>query len=306
MKAKKIYLADILCFLGSSVHSVDGYNEEAYIDNLADVQNTVSTTLDWINPSKKKNTQTIAENSLAKTIITGDDVEYTQTIQEQGKCIIRVDNPKKAIALIGNHFFLNQEERSIHPTAIISPKAKIGNNVYIGPYVIIGESTIGDNSYISPFVRLYDDVVIGSNCTIKEGAVIGGTGFGFEIDEEGNHFRFPQLGGVIIGNNVEIGANTCIDRGALTDTVIGDFTKIDNLCHIAHNNKIGNNCIITSGTQIAGSNIIGDNIWFGPNSTIKEWCGVESDSLVGIGSVVIRKVKSGTRVFGIPADKIEF
>ena len=154
-------------------------------------------------------------------------------------------------------------------------------------------------------MRLYDDVAIGSNCVIKEGAVIGGTGFGFEVDDEGNHFRFPQLGGVIIGNNVEIGANTCIDRGALSSTVIGDFTKIDNQCHIAHNNKIGRNCIITSGTQIAGSNVIGDNIWFGPNSTIKEWCDIESDSFVGIGSVVIRKVKTGARVFGVPADKID-
>lgn len=305
MIKKRILVSEIIGYLGPAVYRVDGFCEDMYIDNLSSAKEVSSTTLDWINPNKKEQAQSIAESTVAKTIIVGNGVVYNESIKNQGKCLITVSNPKLAIAKIGNEFFLRKVEPTIHPTAIISSGAKIGSNIYIGPYAVIGDAVIGDNCIISSNVRIYDDVVVGNNCIIKEGAVIGGAGFGFEIDEEGNHFRFPQLGGVHIGNHVDIGANTCIDRGALSDTIIGDYVKIDNLVHIAHNVQIGNNAMIIACSEVSGSCVIEENTWVGPNTSIREWQHIESNSLIGIGSVVVKNIPSGEVWAGNPAKRLK-
>ena len=146
-----------------------------------------------------------------------------------GKILIRVKNPKVALAEVGNHFFVEPPKPGIHPTAIIDPEAKIGKNVSIGALCVIGKAVIGEGGVLDTNVRVYDDVVLGKGCVVKAGAVLGGAGFGYERDADGNKFRFPQIGQLIMGDYVEVGANTCIDRGALADTVIGDYTKINNL-----------------------------------------------------------------------------
>ena len=230
---KKITIKEILQFLGERVLQVHGPVEGVYIDNLAEVERVNETTLDWIKPSKP-NKQEIAEKSKASVLLVDAVVQPID-----GKTLIVVKNPKVALAEIGNYFFVEKVMPGIHPTAIIHPEAKIGSNCHIGPYTVIGKATIGDNCVIDAHVRIYDDVVMGHDCVIKAGAVLGGVGFGYERDEEGNKFRFPQIGQLVIGDYVEVGSNTCIDRGALSDTMIGNYTKINNLCHIAHNNKIG-------------------------------------------------------------------
>ncbi len=305
MIKKTVRINDLIKILRFEYIAIEGPTENVLIDNLADLNHVSETTLDWVN-SNKSNKQEISEESKANVLLVDNGVHYTIKHKKQGKTLIYVKNPRKAIALVGNAFFVEKYKPEIHQTAIVDAKAQIGTDVYIGAYCIIGKSIIGNNCVLLPHTRVYDNVIIGNNCYIKEGVVIGGDGFGFEHDESGNLFRFPQLGSVVIGNNVEIGSNSCIDRGAFSDTIIGDYTKIDNLCHIAHNNSIGKNCVVTAGTIISGSNTIGDNVWFGPNSSVRDWCKIESNSFIGIGSSVIKRVKEGNKVFGVPAAKIDY
>ena len=187
---------------------------------------------------------------------------------------------------------------------MVHPEAIVGKNVSIGAYTIIGKATIGDGCVIDSYVRIYDDVEMGKECDIKAGVVLGGAGFGFERDEQGNRFRFPQIGRLLIGNDVEIGANTCIDRGALSDTVIGDHTKINNLCHIAHNNQIGRNVVITGCVNVSGSNVIDDNVWIAPNASIRGFVHLGEGCVVGMGAVVTKNIPAGETWVGNPAKSL--
>ncbi|MBR4560698.1 MAG: hypothetical protein IKO23_02130 [Bacteroidales bacterium] len=299
MKIKKIYVNEIMQFLGDKVLRVYGFIDGVYIDNLAEVERVNETTLDWIKPSKP-NKQEIAETSKARVLLVDSSV-----FPIEGKTLIVVKSPKVALAETGNHFFVEKVAPGIHPTAIIHPEAKIGDNCHIGPYTVIGKASIGDNCIIDAHVRIYDDVIMGHDCVIKAGAVLGGAGFGYERDEEGNKFRFPQIGQLIMGDYVEVGSNSAIDRGALADTEIGDFTKINNLCHIAHNNKIGKNVTITGCVNISGSNVIEDNVWIAPNASVKGWVHIGEGAVVGMAAVVVKDIPAHETWVGNPARKLE-
>ena len=299
MKFKKVAVKDIVKFLGNKIISIIGSYEDKYIDNLSEIERVNETTLDWINPMKP-NKQEIAEKSKANVLIVDESVKPIER-----KTLIVVTNPKRALAEIGNHFFVESPVCEIHLTAIIHPEAKIGNNVSIGPYSVIGKAIIGDNCKIDSHVRIYDDVEMGHDCVVKSGAVLGGAGFGYERDEDGNKFRFPQIGQLKMGDYVEVGSNTCIDRGALSDTIIGDYTKINNLCHIAHNNKIGRNVSITGCVNISGSNIIDDNVWIAPNSSIRGWIHVGEGAIIGMGAVVVKDIPPHETWVGNPAHRLD-
>ena len=299
MKLIRLSVVEILSFLNDKVIKVDGEYNEVIIDNLAEVERVNETTLDWINPSKP-NKQAIAESSKARVLLVDESVAPID-----GKVLIHVNNPKVALAEVGNHFFVEQPKAGIHPTAVIVPEAKIGKDVSIGAYCVIGKAEIGDGCVLDSNVRVYDDTVMGKGCVIKTGAVLGGAGFGYERDADGNKFRFPQIGQLIMGDYVEVGANTCIDRGALADTVIGDYTKINNLCHIAHNNKIGRNVTITGCVNVSGSNVIDDDVWIAPNSSIRGWVHIGNKATVGMGAVVVKDIPEGETWVGNPAHKLE-
>lgn len=296
---KKIFIGELLDCLAGQVIRVDGNTEGLFIDNLADMERVNETTLDWINPSNP-NKQEMAEGSRARVLLTDESVCHID-----GKVLIYVKNPKTALAEIGNSFFLEKPSPGIHSTAIIDPEAKISDNVTIGAYCVVGRATIGEGCVLDSNVRVYDDTVMGKGCVIKAGAVLGGAGFGYERDINGNKFRFPQIGQLIMGDYVEVGANTCIDRGALADTVIGDYTKINNLCHIAHNNKIGKNVTITGCVNVSGSNVIDDNVWIAPNSSIRGWVHIGEGATVGMGAVVVKDIPEGEIWVGNPARKLE-
>ena len=298
MKKNRISIQDLITFLGDDYIGVYGDTQGVFIDNLADMEHVNETTLDWVKPSNP-NKQEIVENTIARVVLVDAEVKPVD-----GKVLIVVKHPKRSLARIGNRFFVDQPEVGIHPTAIIHPEAQIGQDVSIGAYCVIGRAIIGDGCVIDSHVRIYDDVVMGSRCTVKAGAVIGGAGFGFERDENGNKFRFPQIGGVRIGDDVEIGANTCIDRGALSDTVIGDHTKINNLCHIAHNNQIGKNVTITGCVNVSGSNQIDDNVWIAPNASIRGFVHLGEKCVVGMGAVVTKDIPAGETWVGNPAKKL--
>lgn len=300
---RKVSLSEIIEVLGDLLLNTCGPTENVYVDNLADLQHVNETTLDWVGNHNKEQ-QAIVEQTKAHVILVGEDVVFSETLQDQKKTLLVVKNPKMALALIGNSFFVVTERPEIHPTAIIDPEATIGKDVYIGPYVVIGKATIGDNCRICSSVRIYDDVIIGHHCHIKDGAVIGGEGYGYEKDSDGNRFRFPQIGGVKIGNYVDIGSHTCIDRGALSVTIIEDYAKIDNLCHLGHNDHVGKNVAIVACTEMSGSVVVGDNTWIGPNTTIRDQCKIGENTLIGMGSSIIMNIGSNEVWSGYPARKI--
>ena len=176
--------------------------------------------------------------------------------------ILQVKNPKHAFALIGRHFD-SFATPAIHPAAIVDPAAKIGRNCTIGPGTVIEPgATLGDNCILGANVTIHGTTTLGNNVFVQSGAVLGGLGFGYVRGEDGTYVRFPQQGTLTIEDDVEIGANTTIDRGALGETRIGAGTKIDNMVHIGHNCIIGKNVIIAAQVGISGSCIIEDGVIF--------------------------------------------
>jgi len=191
----------------------------------------------------------------------------------------------------------------IHPTAVLEPGASVGANVSIGAHCFIGEgSVIGDDSILHPRVTIYAGVVIGQRSIIHSGAVIGADGFGF-VPSGGVWHKFPQVGGVTIGDDVEIGANTCIDRAALGQTVIGNGVKLDNMVHIAHNCRIGNHVVIAAQTGLSGGVTVGDHAIIGGQVGIGDKARIESGAVLGSGCGVLTSkiVRAGQPVWGTPA-----
>lgn len=176
-------------------------------------------------------------------------------------------NPRLALARV-LQLCLTPEQATptafIHPTAILGKNVKLGNNVTLGAYCVIGDNCeVGDNTTLMPNVNVYANTKIGSDCTIHSGTVLGSDGFGYEVDEQGNWMKMLHLGGLIIGNHVEIGSNTSIDRGMIDNTVIGNWVIIDNLVQIGHNVTIGDHTAIAGCVGIAGSTVIGKRCLIG-------------------------------------------
>jgi UDP-3-O-[3-hydroxymyristoyl] glucosamine N-acyltransferase len=213
--------------------------------------------------------------------------------QEQHKAYISQNTSIDKTATIG-------ENAHIKDFVIIGANVKIGNNVYIASNSVINDGVeVGDNTVIHSCVSI-KYARIGANCIIHDGAKIGQDGFGFAPNSSG-HIKIMQIGGVIIGNNVEIGANTTIDRGALDNTEIGDGTKIDNLVQIAHNVKIGKNCFIASQVGIAGSSILEDFVFVGGGSGIAPHITIEKGKQIVPYSGVMTDIKGEPILMGYPA-----
>lgn len=215
--------------------------------------------------------------------------------------VLVVDEPYRSYARIAQKFYpARQPDEEIHPQAVIHKTAKIGKGTSIGASTVIGRDVvIGENCRISPNVTL-QSCRIGNNCIIHAGVRIGQDGFGFAMGQ-GEHIKVPQLGGVIIGNDVEIGSNTCVDRGSGPDTIIGDGTKIDNLVQIGHNVEIGRFCVIVSQVGIAGSTKIGDYVVLGGKSGLNGHIKVGTGAIVAAFSGVLKNVEPGATVGGQPA-----
>lgn len=179
-------------------------------------------------------------------------------------------------------------------------------NVIIEPFVMIGNNvSIEEGTIIKSGAKIGNNVFIGKNCYIRENSVIGGEGFGIEKDEQGNNFRIPHIGGVIIKDNVEVGALTTVCSGTIEPTLIEEYVKIDDHVHIAHNVKISKNCLITGGTIIAGSAEIGRGAWLGVNSTVKNGIKVGNNTTVGMAARISRNIKDGQIVMNEAADTVE-
>lgn len=213
-----------------------------------------------------------------------------------------VDNTRLAMAKVFN-YIKPQPIVDRSNSSVISPTAKVSSSATIEPLVFIDDNvTVGENTIIKSGSRIYSNTIIGNNSIIRENSVIGGQGFGVEKDDKGNNYKIHHFGGVIIGDFVEVGALNTVVSGTINPTVISDFTKIDDHVHIAHNCKIGKNCIITAGTILSGSVEIGDNCWLGPNSSVKNSLKITNDTLIGIGSVVTKNITTPNQTYaGNPA-----
>ena len=221
--------------------------------------------------------------------------------------VVRVRDPKFAFIRVVGHFFE-------HLTTITLPK--LGESPIALDAQIGRDVTLGIGCVIGPKVMLGDRVSIGANtvlanCTIAAGVrigcncTIGLPGFGYEKDDSGAYWRFPHLGGVRIEGDVEIGSNTCIDRGSLGDTVIGEGCKIDNLVHVAHNVVLGKNAVVIANTMIGGSVNIGAGVWVAPSVTIMNQATIGAGATLGLGAVVLKDVAAHQVIVGNPGKVLE-
>jgi len=236
--------------------------------------------------------------------------------------LIRVDNAYEAFASLLRMIDQSRpRKKGIHSTAIIEPTARIGSDVYIGPYAYIGENCvigdggslyphtyIGDNTrvgkdcIINPGVTVYHDCLIGEGCIIHAGTVIGSDGFGFAPQSENEYAKIPQLGNVIIEDHVEIGANVAIDRATVGSTIIRKGVKLDNLIQIGHNVEVGGNTVMAAQTGIAGSTKIGVNCMFGGQVGIAGHLKVAKGTKIGAQAGIAGDIKEeNTTVIGSPA-----
>jgi UDP-3-O-[3-hydroxymyristoyl] glucosamine N-acyltransferase len=190
----------------------------------------------------------------------GAVIAPTDAPAHKTKAVLRVVHPKFAFALAASKIAPQRAPAGIHPAAVVADVKAIGEGTSIGPGVVIAPRVrIGRNCQIFPNVVIFPDVTIGDNCIVQSGALLGATGFGYVPNPAtGEYIQFPQQGVLVIEDNVEIGANTTIDRGALEETRIGRGTKIDNLVHVGHNTIIGKNVIIAAQVGISGSCVIED------------------------------------------------
>lgn len=267
-----------------------------------------------------------AQDCTASALIVPDGAgERAREIARKVPAIIEASKPKLAFALIGRILHpQKRREPTIHPTAVIAESADIALTAYIGPHVSIGDnSTIGTGTRIEagvvvgdsviigidcvlhPNVTLYDGVTIGDKVVLHAGVCIGADGFGYVRDDMG-HQKFPQIGTVLIENDVELGAHTCVDRAALGQTRIGRGTKIDNLVHVGHNCDIGERVIIAAQTGISGSVIIEDDAVIGGQVGFGDHVRVQSGAVIGSKAGVLpgKIVRPGVW-WGIPIQPLD-
>ncbi len=219
----------------------------------------------------------------------------------EGRDAIICENPRAILSDLISLFTSATCLRGIDSRAYVSPEAKVSPEAYIGAFAYVGENCeVGAGSVIEPHSVLVQNVKVGENCIIHSGAVIGSDGFGYERTEAGI-VKIPQTGGVRLGDNVEIGACTTVDRGTLDDTEIGSGTKIDNHVQIGHNVKIGCNCIICSMSGIAGSTKIGDNVTISVQAGITDHVKVGDNVVIAGRSGVTHDIPSGAIISGFPA-----
>lgn len=259
------------------------------------------------------------QNSKASAAVVNEDIAIEPG---ENRVFIKVKNADLAMSQVLELFAPPPPkfEIEIHPTATIDASATIGKGTKIGANCYIGpNTTIGENSIIYPNVTILDECTIGNqttiwsgtvirerchvgnNCIIHPNATIGADGFGFRPDPQKGLVKIPQIGNVIIGNNVEIGANTCVDRGKFSSTVLGDGCKIDNLVQIGHNSKLGMFCIMAGNSGLAGSVTLGNGVIIGGSASIKDHTTIGDGAIIGAGSGVTGDVEAGKTLLGYPA-----
>ncbi|MBW2030910.1 MAG: UDP-3-O-(3-hydroxymyristoyl)glucosamine N-acyltransferase [Deltaproteobacteria bacterium] len=287
------------------LHDVDHVmkgNKSALFNNAKPIHECDERSITFCKGNSRDEMEMI-ERAKAAVVICASGVSLRERTMKK-KLLVMVEEPRLAFARILKAFFEKKTEREIHPSAIIEDSSMIDSDVYIGPFCYVGEEVeIGKGSCLYPNVTIYHNVKIGKNVILHSGVVIGSDGFGYSRNNEGVWEKFPHIGDVIIEDFVEIGPNSCVDRGTLGSTIIRKGVKIDNLVYVGHNAVIGNDTAISGNTTVGGC-VVGKHCWIAPGCTIKEKITIGDNSFIGIGSVVIENVQAGTFVIGVPARKI--
>jgi UDP-3-O-[3-hydroxymyristoyl] glucosamine N-acyltransferase len=259
------------------------------------------------------------QNTKACAAIVNEDISIEPG---ENKVFIKVKNADLAMSLVLEMFALSAPQFAIeiHPTAVIDTSAKIGTgtrigaNVYIGPNVVLGENTtiypnvtvldectIGNNTILWSGVVIRERCHVGAYCILHPNCTIGADGFGFRPCPERGLVKIPQIGNVILGNYVEIGANSSVDRGKFSSTILGDGCKIDNLVQIGHNSILGKYCIMAGNSGLAGSVTLGNGVIIGGSASIKDHLTIGDGAIIGAGSGVAADVPAGKTMLGYPA-----
>ena len=311
-KREKTYLYDVLKTL--NIKNKKNY-KNILVNDIKNLDHAIKNDISFFHTSKY---QFLLNSTKSKIIIT--NLKLSNFIPKS-KVVLNVENVLVAVAKITELFYpdsLNDhfENINLNNNNKMYKNVKFGLNVILGKNVKIGKnSTIGHNSIIESNVRIGNNCHIGSNVIIKktivgnnvsilDGAIIGKKGFGF-FPNKNRNIKYPHIGMVIIGNNVEIGCNNTIDRGSLSNTIIEDNSFLDNQVHIAHNVQIGKNCIITGQVGFAGSAKIGNNVMIGGQAGISGHLKIGNNVKIGGGSGVIKNIPDNTKVMGYPAKEIK-
>lgn len=290
----------------------DAAKADETVTDIATMEKATATDICFFYDRKAKEK---ALSMKAKACVTTKDLA---SFVPEGTIVLICQDPKLAFLKLNTAFYEEyRPEPYISSSAVISQTAKIGKDCYIGEHVVIEDDVeIGDgcrleaNCFIAKGCKIGSNCrigvgayvaycVMGNDCYIYSGARIGADGFGFQMIA-GKHVRIPQVGRVIIGNDVEIGANACVDKGALDDTVIGDGCRIDNLVQVAHNDKLGRGCVLVAQTGIAGSCTFGDYVVCGGQTGFADHLNVGSGAQVAAQSGVMRDIEPGAVVMGSP------
>ncbi len=245
--------------------------------------------------------------------------EFQHAVRE-GVPRVVVANPHGALAaLIERLHPTPQSDVGVHPTAVLGDGVELGSGVFVGPYAVLGDGVvvgggsridahvvlgrsvrIGAGCHVHPHVVVYPGATLGDRVVVHAGACLGSDGFGYTF-VDGAHRKVPQVGGCIIGDDVEIGANTTIDRGSIGDTVLGNGVKVDNLVQIAHNVKIGPHSLLAALVGVAGSTRIGTGVWLGGQAGALGHIDIGDGAKIAVATKVLRDVKPGETVSGNPA-----
>jgi UDP-3-O-[3-hydroxymyristoyl] glucosamine N-acyltransferase len=258
----------------------------------------------WLKPGKQEAIEKLASISCA-LVICDEEAYAAATAKDITRNFLLVKEPKRIFSKLVNRLFVKKIKPGIHPTAFIESGARIGKDCYIGPFCYVGNATIGDNTILYGHCHIYDNVFFGNNCIIHGGVVIGSDGFGYSKDEAGNVEKFPHIGGVVIGDDVEIGSNTCVDRGALGNTIIHNGVKIDNLVHIAHNVVLHENAFIIANAMLGGSTIVAKGAWVAPSASLLQQLYIGENATIGVGAVVTKNIPAGETWTGMPARPLQ-
>lgn len=283
----------IASFIGGRVEG----NEQAKVHTFAKIEEGKEGAITFL--SNPKYTHFIYETK-ASVVLINDDVELEKPVNAT---LIRVPNAYECVAKLMQMYAASlPKKKGIDPLAFVSKTAEIAEDVYVGPFCYVGDGVrIGEGSMIYPHVTIYDGCQIGKNVTIHAGSVIGADGFGFAPNENG-YDKIPQMGIVVIEDDVEIGANTCVDRSTMGQTIIHKGVKLDNLIQVAHNCEIGENTVMSAQVGMAGSTKIGAWCMVGGQAGFSGHITIADKTFIGAQSGVISNTKgNGEQLIGAPA-----
>ena len=295
-------------------------NEAIKVNKLAKIQEATEGSIAFLSNPKYENyiysteasvvivsKEFVPRESIKSTLIEVEDpyTSFSTLLEEYHKIMSFVKKGIESPSYIGENSITGE---NIYRAGFsyIGNNCQIGNNVKLYPHVYIGDNVkIGDNTILYSGVKIYSDTVIGNYCTIQSGAIIGSDGFGFAPQQDGSYKTIPQIGNVVIGNHVDIGANTVIDCATMGSTIIHDGVKLDNLIQIAHNVEIGKNTVIAAQTGVSGSTQIGENCMIAGQVGIIGHLNIANKTKIGAQAGLSKSIiKEGVSLLGSPASEI--